>query len=84
MKDYFANSDYAHEMYDLTHSVCLVNVIHAATLLSLGIFLVLVTRKFSILNSKHYKQLLCLTVMITVIYFLPIVILSRKAYSDAT
>lgn len=46
MMDYFENSDYAKEIYHLTHSVCLINVIHAATLLSLGGFMVLVTRKF--------------------------------------
>ena len=82
--DYFANSDYAREIYGLTHSMCLVNMVHAVTLLSLGIFVTLTVRKFRILNSKHYKQLGCLTVLITIIYFLPLAILSYKAWSDAT
>ena len=83
-KDYFANSDYAKEMYHLTHTAILVNMAHAMTLMSLGIFVTCTVRKFQILNTKHYKQLGCLTVMITIIYFLPIAILSYKAWSDAT
>ena len=83
-KDYFANSDYAEEIYGLTHSMCVVNMIHAATLLSLGVFVTLIVRKFQILNSKHYKQLGFFTVLITIIYFLPIVFLSYKAWTDAT
>lgn len=83
-KDYFANSDYAEEIYGLTHSMCVVNMIHAATLVSLGVFVTLIVRKFQILNSKHYKQLGFLTVLITIIYFLPLVFLAYKAWTDAT
>lgn len=82
--DYFTNPDYAGEMYGLIHSMCAVNVMHALTLLSLGIFVAITTRKFKILNSKHYKQLGVLTVLITIVYFLPIIILTYKAYDDST
>ena len=84
LTDYFDNPDYAEEMYGLIHSVCAVNVIHALTLLSLGVFVAFATRKFKILNSKHYKQLGVLTVLITIVYFLPIILVTYKAYDDST
>ena len=83
-RDYFENSDYAHEIYGLVHSMCVVNMIHAVTLVSLGLFVTLSVWKFRILDSKHYKQLGCLTVLITFVYFLPIAFLAYKAWSDAS
>ena len=84
--DYFeaSQADYAHEIYGLVYSMCVVNCIHAMTLVSLGLFVTLIVRKFRILDSKHYKQLGCLTVLITFVYFLPLVFLAHKAWSDAT
>ena len=51
---YFSSQDYAAEMYDLTSTVCLVNIGHAFTLMLLGAVVVLFTRRFKILNESHY------------------------------
>ena len=68
----------------MVDSMCVVNLVHAATLVSLGLFVAFTVRKFRILDSKHYKQLGCLTLFITVIYFLPLAFLAYKAWSDAS
>lgn len=34
--------------------VCLMNIVHALTLLTLAFFVILFTRKFKILNEQHY------------------------------
>ena len=61
-----------------------MNIIHALTLMCLGFFVLLFTRKFKILNQRHYMQLGMLTIAITIIYFLPIVLISWRAWNDAT
>lgn len=83
-QDYFSNSDYAAEMYGLVEHVCLMNIVHALTLMCLGFFVLLFTRRFKILNERHYWQLGLLSVAITIFYFLPVVLVAMRAWSDAT
>lgn len=52
--NYFSNRDYALELYSFVSSIMVMNIVHALTLLSLGLFIVLFTRRFKILNEKHY------------------------------
>ena len=61
-----------------------MNIVHSLTLISLGVFVVLATRKFKILNQTHYMQLGILTIAITVVYFLPVLYVSYRAWSDAS
>ena len=70
-------------MYGLVSTVCLINIIHALTLISLAAFLILFTKRFRILDEKHYVQLSLLTLVITIIYFLPVLLVVFKAWSDA-
>jgi len=70
-------------MYGLVHTICLINIVHALTLLSLAFFLVLFAHKFKILNESHYKQLGVLAFVMTIIYLLPIVCVCYRTYSDA-
>ena len=67
----------------MVSTVCLINIIHALTMISLAAFLILFTRRFRILDEKHYAQLTLLTMIITIIYFLPVLIVAYKAWSDA-
>ena len=53
-QEYFSNSDYANEIYGLVEHVCMMNIVHALTLMSLGFFVLLFTRKFKMLNERHY------------------------------
>ena len=82
--DYFSNEDYAMEIYGLIEHVMIVNIVHALTLMSLGFFVLLFTRKFKILNENHYKQLGVLSILITIVYFLPVVLVAWRAWNDAT
>lgn len=70
-------------MYGLVSTVCLINIVHALTLLSLSFFVVLFTRKFKILNDSHYMQMGILSFLLTVVYFVPIVIVCYYTYTDA-
>ena len=70
------------EVYGFVESVCLINIVHALTLISLAVFVVLATRKFKILDEKHYWQLVVLTAAILFVYFIPVAITCYRAYSD--
>ena len=61
--------------------VCLMNIAHALTMLTLGFFVVQFTRKFKILNEKHYLQMGALTLIITLVYFVPVFFICYTAYS---
>ena len=76
------NFDYALELYSMVDGVCLMNIAHAITLISLGIFVVQFTRKFKILNEKHYLQLGVMTIVITLVYFIPVLIVAYNANSQ--
>mmetsp|Transcript_33356 Transcript_33356/g.43938 ORF Transcript_33356/g.43938 Transcript_33356/m.43938 type:complete len:110 (+) Transcript_33356:299-628(+) len=78
-----SESDYGEELYGMVKNVCLINIVHALTLLSLALFVVLFTRKFRILNESHYMQLGVLSMALTVVYLLPIGYIGYHAYVDA-
>lgn len=60
-----------------------MKVVHALCLASIGLFMVIFTRKFKVLNKSHYHQILALTVLVTVIYIFPVVYIGYVSYSDA-
>lgn len=49
-----SNEDYGDELFNFVSTVCLINIVHALTLISLAVFVVILTRRFKILNEKHY------------------------------
>ena len=42
--------------------------------------MLLFTRKFKILNEVHYAQLMLAAVLITVVYFIPVVYIAYQAF----
>ena len=50
----YSNEEYSEELFNFISTVCQINIVHALTLISLGIFVVILTRRFKILNEKHY------------------------------
>ena len=79
---YISNEHYRAEAYSFVESICIMNIVHGLTLLSLAFFVILSTRKFKILNESHYMQLFCLTVVITIVYFIPILYIGGRCYYD--
>lgn len=56
---------------------------HAISLACIGVFMVLFTRKFKVLNKTHYHQMMTMTVVVTILYILPVFQICYKSYSDA-
>ena len=78
-----SSTDYGHEMYALVKNVCLINIVHALTLFTIALFIVMFTRKFKILNQSHYCQLGVLSLILTIVYLLPLILVVYHAYADA-
>lgn len=78
----FSNPTYGMEILRFVREICIMNIVHSLTLMSLGVFMLLATRRFKVLNRSHYVQLAVLSVAITIIYFVPIVFIAMRAYTD--
>ena len=57
-----------------------MKIVHALSLASIAFFVFLSARRFKLLNYSHYLQLLLASLLITVLYFIPLVYLLFKAF----
>ena len=78
----YVSAAYSSELYGLTVAIERVKVVHALTLLSLALFIIKVTGRFKILNFSHYVQLGVLAILLSVVYFIPVLVIAHMAYSD--
>ena len=69
----FVSRMYDIEVFMYSKEIEKIKVVHAISLMCIGIYLVFFTRKFKVLNKSHYRQILTLTVVVTILYFLPII-----------
>ena len=69
-------------MFEFSKSIEQIKVVHALSLACIGLFLVVFTRKFKVLNKTHYRQMLALTMIVTILYILPIFVICYKSYKD--
>jgi hypothetical protein len=61
-----------------------MKVFHAMVLLSISVFLARMTAIGHLLTDKHFKQILFLTIAVTLLYIVPIVYIARVSYSDSS
>lgn len=71
------------EVFLYSRRIEYMKVIHALCLASIGGYMVYFTRKYKVLNEKHYYQFLALTVLVTVIYIFPVIYICWVSYRDA-
>ena len=76
----FRSAQYSYEVYEYSLLIEKLKVFHALTLASLALFVIMFTQKFRILNEKHYAQLMLAAVLITVVYFIPVVYVAYTAF----
>jgi hypothetical protein len=71
------------DFYNYSVEIERMKFVHALCLLFISGYIVGITVKYKILNEKHYYQLLTISVVITLIYFLPVVWWCGKLWDDA-
>ena len=60
-----------------------MKVVHALCLGSIAAGTIFFTLKFQMLNDRHYCQLMSMAVIVTALYFLPILYIGWVGYKDA-
>jgi len=78
--DGFNNRQYSTEIYEYSVTIEKLKVVHALSLGSVAFFVLMSTRRFKILNEKHYAQLLLASVLVTALYFIPVLYLGYSAF----
>ena len=76
----FENAQFGTEIYEYSVTMERMKILHAISLSSLAFFVLKATSKFKLLNETHYAQLLLASVVITFLYFIPLVYLLVQAF----
>ena len=79
-QEHMNNAQYGIEIYEYSLLIEKLKIVHALSLASVAFFVVLFTRKFKMLNEKHYAQLMLAAVLITVLYFIPVIYVGYQAF----
>ena len=76
IRDFEANlptKRYADEVYTYSVQFEKMKIVHAATLATISLFVVVFTCRFRTLNQMHYVQLLIISLLVSVLYFVPLI-----------
>ena len=77
------NPLYAREIYEYSLEIEWIKIAHSFTLMLLAIFIVKLTSENKLLSTILYTKLLVAAVVVTLIYFVPVVVICVCAYKDA-
>lgn len=75
-----ANKAYADEVYSYSVQFERMKVVHALTLASISAFITMFTCYRRTLNQMHYLQLLAISLVVSILYFVPLVYIAYLAY----
>jgi hypothetical protein len=79
----FARNDaYAEEMFWYSMQIERMKVIHAFCLLGISGFLARMTARGQMLTDKHYRQMLWITVGVSILYVMPLFYIGYSSYTD--
>lgn len=81
-RDFEANLPmrYAQEVYKYSLEFERMKIVHALTLGSIAAFVTLSTCRYRSLNQMHYAQLLIVSLICSILYFLPLVYIAYMSY----
>lgn len=78
----FSSKRYADEVYTYSVQFEEMKIVHALTLATISLFIVLFTCRFRTLNQMHYMQLLVISLFVSLLYFLPLVYVAWLSLQD--
>ena len=59
-----------------------MKVVHALSIGSIAVATLVMTRKFKMLNGSHYCQLMTMSLLVTIMYFVPILYVGWIGYTE--
>lgn len=74
------NKTYARQIYSYSLQFEKMKVVHALTLASISFFVTLFSCRYRTLTQLHYMQLLAVSLLVSVLYFLPLIWVAYAAY----
>ena len=74
------NKTYATEIYNYSVEFERMKIVHAITLGCISLFVTVLTCRYRALNQMHYVQLLVISLLVSILYFLPLVWVAYLAY----
>ena len=77
------NQAYADEIYNYSIQFERMKIIHALTLASISLFVTVLTCRYRALNQLHYAQLLIVSLIVSILYFLPLIYVAYMAYDPS-
>ena len=79
----FDSKRYADEVYTYSVEFEKMKIVHALTLATISAFILVFTCRFRTLNQMHYIQLLVISLVVSLLYFLPLVYIAWLAFQEA-
>ena len=73
---------YAIEVYEYSIQIERMKVVHALSIGSIAVATLIMTRKFKMLNGSHYCQLMTMSLLVTILYFVPILYVGWIGYTE--
>jgi hypothetical protein len=84
-RDFEATLDskrYADEIYTYSVEFERMKIVHALTLATISAFILVFTCRFRTLNQMHYVQLLVISLVVSLLYFLPLIYIAWLAFQE--
>jgi len=69
--------EYCQDLYQYAVDIEEMKILHAISFIAISVFMYALVSKNKVLTKKQYGQLLCLTVFFTLLYFVPVVYISK-------
>jgi len=73
----------AKELYEYSVDLEVMKIFHSLSLLGISIYLVSISRGYRVLHETHYWRLLTISVLFTILYFIPVIYIGCYVYNDS-
>ena len=83
-EDDWRDSDAAEILYQYTKDIEEIKIMHGVMLLGVTSFIYNMTRKHKVMTRRQYCQLLCLTILISLLYIFPVMYIVKISFDMAT
>ena len=82
IQDQSMSKSYSEELYQYTIDIEEIKLLHAGTLICITAFLTYMTCGNKVMSKTHYSNLIALTFLFTMLYFLPCLFIAKKTYDQ--
>ena len=87
--DFYANKEshwhnmYVEDLYQYTKDIEEIKIAHGFALLGICSFIYNMTRKNKVLTRRQYGQLFSMTILVTMLYFMPLLYIAKITFDQA-